>query len=99
MKQEGILLLSVKFKTSLSKEELIAVAREREPMFKAIPGIVQKYYLNYGDNEYGGVYVWDAKDSLTEFRQSELAASIPAAYHVIGTPTIEVSEILFQLRD
>ncbi|MGQ8335309.1 hypothetical protein ACUNWD_02090 [Sunxiuqinia sp. A32] len=97
-KKVGTIMQIVKFKTKLSEEELLKVAKEREPQFQAISGIVQKYYIKLGPGEYGGVYIWDSAESLQEFRQSELAASIPTAYQVIGAPSIEIVDILFKLR-
>ncbi len=38
-------------------------------------------------------------ESLTAYRKSELAVSIPKAYKVVGTPTIEVYEMAFPLRE
>lgn len=35
----------VKLKTELSEEEMLKIAKEREPQFKAISGIIQKYYV------------------------------------------------------
>ena len=90
----------VKLKTNLSQEELLEIAKEREPQFKAIPGIVEKYYIKLkGEGEYGGVYIWDSLESLEEFKKSELAASIPKAYKVIEPPSIEIADVLFQLRE
>lgn len=99
-KNDGTIMQMVRFKTELSEEELLKVAREREPLFKAIPGIIQKYYIKLGSSgEYGGVYVWDSMESLQEFRQSELASTIAAAYKAIEPPSIEIADLLFQLRD
>jgi heme-degrading monooxygenase HmoA len=90
----------VNLKSPLSEEELLSKAHERAPQFRAIPGLLQKYYLNRpGDGEYAGVYVWDSRESLAAFRESELARSIPAAYQVTEPPVIEVSEIMFPLRE
>ncbi|WP_223548305.1 hypothetical protein [Aestuariivivens sp. NBU2969] len=97
-KKAGTIMQMVRFKTRLSEEQLLKVAKEREPHFKAISGILQKYYLKLGDHEYGGVYVWDSIESLETYRASDLAASIPYAYQVIEPPTIEVMDILFELR-
>lgn len=89
----------VNFKTQLSHEELLRIAKEREPEFKKIPGLVQKYYVQLDEpGKYGGVYVWDSRESLQTFRQSDLAASIPKAYKVIEGPNIELLEVLFPLR-
>lgn len=90
----------VKFETSLSEAEVLAVARERAPEFRAIPGLVQKYYVKPGPpNHYGGVYIWDSGESLAAFRESDLAARIPAAYKVVGPVSIEILDTLFQLRE
>ena len=89
----------VKLRTGLSLEELMAKAREREPQFEALPGLIQKYYIQIDDSTYGGVYIWDSQASLAEFRQSELATTIAASYQVIGKPDIEIADILFQLRE
>lgn len=89
----------VRLKSSLSEEELLQTAREREGQFRAIPGLVQKYYVKTPNpGEYGGVYIWDSLASLQAFRGSDLAASIPSAYQVIEPPKVEVLEVLFQLR-
>jgi len=90
----------VNLKSPLSMAELLEKAHERAPQFRAVPGLLQKYYLNRsGDGEYAGVYIWDSRDSLTSFRESELAKSIPAAYQLSEPPVIEVSEIMFPLRE
>ena len=90
----------VKLKTQLNEEELLRRAKEREPQFRAIPGLLQKYYVRLDQaGLYGGLYLWDSAESLQAFRESELAASIPAAYEVDEPPTVEVMDMLFQLRN
>ena len=90
----------VKLRTSLSEEELLTIAHERAPQFRALPGLVQKYYVRrQGEGEFAGVYIWDSMESLAAFRESDLARSIAAAYQVTEPPVIEVGEVLFPLRD
>lgn len=90
----------IKLKSGLTENALLHTAQERAPGFKAIPGLLQKYYVRLGPaGHYGGVYVWDSKESLQAFQQSELAASIPQAYKVIEAPDIEIFDVLFQLRN
>ena len=90
----------VQFETALSEEELFAVAHERAPQFRALPGLVQKYYLKLDKpNRYGGFNMWDSQDSLEAFRQSELAKSIPTAYQAVGAPQVGIYELMFPLRD
>ena len=52
-----------------------------------------------GEGTYGGIYVWDNKESLLAFKDSDLAKSIPQAYEVVEAPSIEIMNILFQLRN
>ena len=90
----------VKLNTALTEEELLVVARERAPQFRALSGLVQKYYVRLqGEGEFAGVYLFDSMDSLNAFRESDLASSIPSAYQLTEPPTIEVGEVLFPLRD
>jgi heme-degrading monooxygenase HmoA len=90
----------IRLQTNLSEEELLKRAREREPRFKAIPGLLQKYYVKLvKPRQFGGIYIWDSHESLDTFRSSELAASFPKAYAATETPEIEVIDVLFQLRE
>ena len=90
----------IKLRSNLSEEALLNKAREREPGFKAIPGLIQKYYVKLNQpNHYGGVYIWDSKESLKKHRESDLAASIPEAYQLMEAPNIEIMDVLFKLRD
>ena len=90
----------VKFETTLSESEVLDTANERADQFRALPGLVQKYYVKLSEpNQYGGVYLWDSRESLAAYRESDLAASIPTAYKVKGSPTVEILDVLFQLRE
>lgn len=93
------LILFVRIKSSLSRDEMYAIAKERESQFKAIAGIRQKYYVQLAPNEFGGVYIWDSKESLQEYRESELASTIAKAYKAIEPPEITMMDIMFKLRD
>lgn len=95
-----MILQVIKLKSNLPEEELLKRAQERAPQFKAIPGLIQKYYVKMGEaGQYGGIYVWDSPESLQEFRASDLAASIPEAYEITEAPNIELMNVLFQLRE
>jgi len=90
----------VKLKTNLSEDRVLAMAHARAPEFRALRGLVQKYYVRReGEGEVAGVYLWDSMASLAAFRESDLAKSIAAAYQVVEAPVIEVGEVLFPLRD
>jgi heme-degrading monooxygenase HmoA len=95
-----MILQIIKLKSNLPEEELLNKAREREPQFKAIPGLIQKYYVKTGQSgQYGGIYIWDSPEALQSYRDSDLAKSIPEAYEIIEAPNIEIMDILFQLRN
>lgn len=95
-----MVLQFVKLKSNLPEEDLLATANQRKPQFEAIPGLLQKYYVKMNEEgSYGGIYVWDHKESLMAFKESDLAKSIPQAYEVLEAPTIEIMKILFQLRN
>jgi hypothetical protein len=89
----------VQFETSLSEKDVTAVARERLPQFRAIPSLVQKYYLKLDKpNRYGGFYIWESPEAMAAFRDSELAKTIPAAYQVVGAPDVGIHQLMFPLR-
>ncbi|PQJ15187.1 antibiotic biosynthesis monooxygenase family protein [Aureicoccus marinus] len=90
----------IRLKSKLAEEELLKRAKEREPQFQAIPGLLQKYYVRLDEpDSYGGVYVWDSPESMQAFRASDLAKSIPGAYEITEPPAIEMMDIMFKLRD
>lgn len=98
-KPNRMILLIVKVKSPLSEDELLRRAKEREPQFKAFPGLVQKYYVKRGEGLYSGIYIWESKEALMAYKESDLAKSIPAAYEMSEPPEIEVMDLLFQLRE
>ena len=94
------LVLLVKFKTPLTLDEVMEVAASRIDEFRALPGLVQKYYLHEtATGEIAGLYLWESREAFDDFRDSELRATIAAAYQAEGEPRIEVFDILEMLRD
>lgn len=90
----------VQFETSLSEEEAMAVAEKRAPEFRAIPDLIQKFYLKLDKpNHYGGFYIWRSREAMLAYRESRLAKTIPAAYKVIGAPDVDSYQMLFALRE
>ena len=94
----GVLLI-VRFKSSLSPDELEKRYKERLPEFQALPGLLQKYYLHDpSSDEWGGLYLWDSQESLDEFMASDLRESIPETYLFVGKPRIETPTVIDTLR-
>lgn len=94
------LIVFVRFKSSLTLEEAARIAEERLPEFQALAGLQQKYYLqDAATGEFVGVYVWRSSDDFAAYKDSELRASIGAAYKVVGEPRVEVFRVMKLLRD
>ncbi len=89
----------VRMKSRLSHDEIVAVMEERAPEFRALEGLEQKYYLHDpATGEYGGFYVWRSLADVADYRESDLAGSIAAAYQGIAAPEVTVYEIVMPLR-
>jgi heme-degrading monooxygenase HmoA len=95
-----VIVQFVKLNSGLSDEEVRRIMEERAPQFRAIPGLIQKYYGREPQTgEYAGIYLWDSEESLRAFRESELARTIPIAYQVVAAARVETFEVLFPLRE
>lgn len=91
-------ILYVRIKSDLEQSEFDRRLLERRPRFQEVPGLVQKVYGR--DPETGdvcGIYFFDSVQSLTQFKESELARSIPQAYEAVNVRR-EVYEVLYTLR-
>lgn len=98
--QQGTIMFIVRLKTKLTEEELVLRAKERAPQFRALPGLIQKYYIKTKNSgEFGGVYIWDSMESFKKYKESDLVKSIAAAYEVTEPPTTELIDLMFELRD
>lgn len=92
-------MLLVKFHSGLSDADVMRNLEERLPLFRAVPGLVQKYYAREAaTGDYVGVYLFESKDALQQYRASDVARSIPPVYQIEGTARIEVLDFLFSLH-
>jgi hypothetical protein len=90
----------VKFKSKLPDAEVRRVMHERVDRFRAQSGLVQKYYgFEASTGMHTGIYIWESREAMEAYGDSELARSIPSAYQVEAPPRIEVFELIFPLRD
>ena len=93
-------ILLVRFKSSLSLDQVMRVIEERAPEFRALEGLQQKYYLQDTDSgEYAGLYLWASQEAVVAYRESELRATIAEAYRTEGEPRVEVYRVVKTLRD
>ncbi len=94
------ILQVVKIKSGLSEEDLLKTAKERAEKFRELPGLLQKYYVRLGaEGEYGGYYFWESREAMMNFRESDLPKTMPEAYKLTEPPSVEVYEVMFQLRE
>jgi len=92
-------ILLVRFKSSLSREELETRYRARMPEFRAVPGLLQKHYLHDpSSDEWAGLYLWDSPESLEAFLESDLRKSIAETYQLSEAPRIEALHVVDTLR-
>jgi hypothetical protein len=89
----------VRFRSRMTAPEVLERYRERAPKYRALPGLLQKFYLEFLDGLHGAVYLWDSPQSLEAFRASELARTIPEAYQVEGKAEMQVAEVAMTLRE
>jgi hypothetical protein len=92
-------MLLVKFHSGLPDADVLARMDERLPQFRAVPGLIQKYYAREAaTGDYCGVYLFDSEGSLLAYRNSELAKGIPPIYQLQGGARVEVMELLYPLH-
>lgn len=90
-------ILFVRVRSGLDFEELERRMLERQPRFREVPGLVQKYYgRDAATGDVCGVYFFEDQASLAAFRDTELAQTIPSAYEALDVRR-EVYEVLCPL--
>lgn len=90
-------ILFVRVKTDLEPEELERRLLERKPRFREVPGLLQKVYgRDESSGDVCGIYFFADKQSLLDFRETELAKTIPDAYEAKEIRR-EVYQVLYPL--
>lgn len=84
-------------------EEILNRFKKRSDKYRDVKGLVQKLYVRDESTGYvGGVYVFDSKETLEAFTNSDLAKSIGEAYKFLEPPTVrtlEVVKVLFEEKE
>jgi len=90
-------ILFVRVKSDLDPEELERRAIERRPRFQEVPGLIQKIYgRDTTTGDMCGIYFFADQKSLSAFRETELAKTIPTAYEAKEIRR-EIYEVLYPL--
>ena len=88
----------VRFRSRLSDAEVQSVFEERSDRYRDVPGLVEKIYLRYRDTgEHGAVYIWESEEALAQFREMDLARTIPSVYEVDDVPSSEIADVCLVL--
>jgi hypothetical protein len=89
----------VKFQSALPPDEVQRRYKERMPHFREVPGLVQKYYVrDEATGDWGGLYLFDAAESLEGYLASELRKTIAATYEAQGQPVVRRLAVVDVLR-
>lgn len=63
----------------LARDQYEAVCGELAPIFAGVPGLVSKNWLANGEtNTYGGVYLFQDRQAMLDYKASEIFAQIGA---------------------
>jgi hypothetical protein len=91
-------VLFVRARSELDPAELELRLLERRPRFLEVPGLVQKIYgRDESTGDVCGIYLFEDREALEVFRETELARTIPTAYEVTDI-RIETYEVLYPLH-
>ena len=91
-------ILYMRFRSELDAEELDRRMIERRPRFLEVPGLTQKIYgRDESTGDRCGIYFFESRAELDEFRKTELAKTIPPAYEAVEVRP-EIYEVLYSLR-
>lgn len=90
----------IRYKSGLSRDEVNRRFVERSGGYRKVPGLLQKYYVEFTETgEYGGIYVWDSRESLDAWRAGNLSGTLAETYEVEGEPGRELAEVMLVLRE
>jgi hypothetical protein len=91
-------ILYVRIKSDVDLHELDRRLNERKPQFLEVPGLIQKIYgRDEATGDTCGIYFFESKEALADFRDTELAKTIPTAYEATDVRR-EIYEVLYPLR-
>ena len=93
-------LLIFLFKSGLTREEILETSEKRAEQYLKVDGLIQKYYVeDLQGGRVGGIFIFDTKENLKSFKDSELAKSTGEAYRFTEPPHTRVLEIVKTLRE
>jgi len=95
---DSLEVLFVLYKSRLPISRVIELFNERAGKYREVKGLLQKLYIHDESTDHvGGIYVFDSKENLEAFRNSDLAKSIGDAYKFVEPPTRRVFKVVLEL--
>lgn len=95
-----MIIQTVRYKSGLSHDEVERRFKERSDRYREVPGLLQKYYVQFPDTgEYGGIYIWDSAESRDAWRSGNLSGTLAETYQVEGKPESELAEVMLVLHE
>jgi len=85
-KEKGMHVQIINFELQdLSEEDYFRVCDELAPAYAAVPGLLSKVWLADSDaGSYDGVYLWESRQAMEEFAQTELFNSVATHPNLAG---------------
>ena len=94
-----MIIQTVRYGSRLTRDEVEQRFTERSDRYRKVPGLLQKYYVEFGETaEFGGIYVWESKESMDSWRQTNLAGTLAETYEVTGEPRSELADVMLVLH-
>ncbi len=88
------------FKSNLPKEDVIRNFGARADLYRAVPGLVQKYYIHDEKTDhFGGIHIFDTLENAEAFMSSALVKSIGNAQSSHEPPSVRLLHIDLVLHD
>lgn len=93
-------LLIFLFKSGMNIKEVLKTSEIRAKDYRKVRGLLQKFYVrDRSSNHFGGIFIFDSKENLKAFRNSELVRSSQEAYKFLDPPDIRELEIVKLLHE
>ena len=87
-------MLMLLFKSGLEFDEIVKASETRENQYRQVKGLIQKYYVqDHSTGHTGGVFVFDSKEALKAFKESDLAKSTAEVYKFTEPPYMRVLKV------
>jgi len=75
-----------KLPDSKSREDVIEMFKGSAPRYRALPGLIRKYYVLSGDGYGGGMYLWESREAAEKVYNAEWCKGIEERFG--APPTI-----------